>query len=353
MAKLNTTIPFVARTITSLASKTPIICSKILTKELEIAPALREARMIAKKGVRTWDEIGKSSILPTEQRIISTNTLIDHFMNGEWLDNFTNVIKERLHGHKKVEIVFTRALEGGSLNLIPPAMAAKIQTHLASTLPDIEVAINKTIFQASKANRTSANNAATLLSRQQIFEGPVTKGTAYVLVDEHIEAGATIRALDNHIRSNGGHVAAISTLTKNPGSEFIHIKQETLDAIIYALSYVKERPVIGHNTRSLSNKTKEPLAALTDTLSPLGLKLETLTNMEGLAIVAHLSSDKQAFDKLLKKAGTNLEEFAKHGGDYIIDMLTLPPQQKTVAMLSSAIREDLGQNYRYMGSVRR
>jgi hypothetical protein len=345
-------IPFIERTVGAEVQAAPLVVKEILGHTAEAEPWVRTSRMIAKKGVSSWGDIGKVPPLPLQERIENTAKVVDRFMDGQWLENLTDTVKASLNGEKKVSLVFTRAYDEGSLNLIPPAMAAKAQRHLAEALPGVEVMIDKDIFQASKANRTSADTAATLLARQQIFEGKVTSGTHYVLLDEHIEAGATLANLENYIRSNGGKVAAIGTLTKNPGAEHMHILPQTLAAIDQAVrESVAGGAIVGKATEKLfEGKIRQQKKLLLDTLAGLGITPETLTNTEGLAVVAHLSKDKAAFDETLKAAGTNLEEYANYGGDYITKLLDLPLQQKTVEALAAGIQQDIQKNYHYVGT---
>lgn len=346
-------IPFATRAVAEAGHEVPIIAREILDIAAAATPEIRTSRMIAKKGVRSWGEIGEAEILPFSERVRHTTYVVDRFMNSQWLDDLTQAVRTNLGGKKKVSLVFTRAYEDGSLNLIPPAMAAKLRSHLVNALPEVEVSINDTIFQASKANRTGASNAATLLARQQIFEGDVAKDSAHILLDEHIEAGATLRGLEDYIRQRGGHVAAIAPLTKGPGGEHLHVLPETLTAIEHALNAATQEAAgaVGPATgKILAHRASAPHALLDKTLAQLGLKRETLTNTEGLAIVAHLSHDIAAFDQLLRHAGTNLEEFSQGGLNYISDLLDLSPKEKTVPALTAAIYQDIGTNYVYLGN---
>ena len=67
------------------------------------------------------------------------------------------------------------------------------------------------IVQASRVFHTGAKAIERLLLRPQ-FDGPVTAGTAYVLVDDVICLGGTLAELADYIQAGGGQVAAVVTL---------------------------------------------------------------------------------------------------------------------------------------------
>lgn len=67
------------------------------------------------------------------------------------------------------------------------------------------------IVQASRVFHTGAKAMERLLLRPQ-FDGPVTPGTAYVLVDDVTCLGCTLAELADYIQAAGGQVAAVITL---------------------------------------------------------------------------------------------------------------------------------------------
>ena len=71
------------------------------------------------------------------------------------------------------------------------------------------------IVQASRVFHTGAKAMERLLLRPQ-FDGPVTPGMAYVLVDDVTCLGGTLAELADYIQAAGGQVAAVITLV-NPG----------------------------------------------------------------------------------------------------------------------------------------
>jgi hypothetical protein len=67
------------------------------------------------------------------------------------------------------------------------------------------------IVQASRVFHTGAKAMERLLLRPQ-FDGPVTPGTAYCLVDDVTCLGGTLAELADYIQAGGGQVAAVITL---------------------------------------------------------------------------------------------------------------------------------------------
>ncbi len=67
------------------------------------------------------------------------------------------------------------------------------------------------IVQASRVFHTGAKAMERLLLRPQ-FDGPVTPGTAYVLVDDVTCLGGTLAELADYIQAAGGQVGVVITM---------------------------------------------------------------------------------------------------------------------------------------------
>lgn len=85
--------------------------------------------------------------------------------------------------------------------------------------------VESEIVQVSRVFHTGAKAMERLLLRPQ-FDGPVTAGTAYVLVDDVICLGGTLAELADYIQAGGGQVAAVVTLVS--AGQIKHLKPETL-----------------------------------------------------------------------------------------------------------------------------
>lgn len=87
-----------------------------------------------------------------------------------------------------------------------------IPLMLASACAEIlEGEVETEIVQASRVFHTGAKPMERLLLRPQ-FDGPVTAGTVYALVDDVTCLGGTLAELADTIQASGGQVAAVITL---------------------------------------------------------------------------------------------------------------------------------------------
>lgn len=88
------------------------------------------------------------------------------------------------------------------INMIPAAFAAKFSAA-GMTVEDDIIAI-------TNVSHTDASDVARL-SRRMRFEGNVTKGASYIILDDFITSGAELRDMRDYISSKGGNVVMITT----------------------------------------------------------------------------------------------------------------------------------------------
>jgi hypothetical protein len=88
----------------------------------------------------------------------------------------------------------------------------------------------KDIFQSNKPSRTNTGAPHRMLNRST-FDGLVTPGQDYLLVDDNVTLGGTLSDLRSYIESKGGHVIGATTLTGIRGGEILAPTKETLDAL--------------------------------------------------------------------------------------------------------------------------
>ena len=86
------------------------------------------------------------------------------------------------------------------------------------------------IVQTNVVGHTGSNGFWRL-ARQAEFEGKVTPGCEYVLVDDFVGMGGTLANLKGYIESNGGRVVAAVTLTGKPYSAKLTPLPQTLQAL--------------------------------------------------------------------------------------------------------------------------
>jgi hypothetical protein len=87
------------------------------------------------------------------------------------------------------------------------------------------------IVQTSRAYHTGANAMARMIARPT-FEGPVEAGQRYVLVDDVGVMGNTLAELANHIRSNGGQVAGVTTLVHRSPLEYYAADPDAISQLV-------------------------------------------------------------------------------------------------------------------------
>lgn len=111
------------------------------------------------------------------------------------------------------------ALEKSGTNKLPFAYANyfhengfEIETH---------------IFQNVKTYHTGDNTLKRIENRVR-FIGEVQKGKDYILIDDHVDFGGTLRDLKDYIETNGGKVVAFSSLTSINQNVRISLSKETI-----------------------------------------------------------------------------------------------------------------------------
>jgi hypothetical protein len=106
--------------------------------------------------------------------------------------------------HPRAMLVPVHAQEATGKNKLPLALAK--YTSRFSGLP-----IVTNIVQTNETRHTDAGPLERLL-RQPEFDGPVTPGQEYILVDDVATTGATLQALREYLESHGGKVVDATTL---------------------------------------------------------------------------------------------------------------------------------------------
>ncbi len=74
--------------------------------------------------------------------------------------------------------------------------------------------IETNVVQISKVYHTGAKDIRRFINRAR-FTGQVQKDREYILIDDHIDSGSTLRDFKDYIETNGAKVVAFSTLTGN------------------------------------------------------------------------------------------------------------------------------------------
>lgn len=99
-------------------------------------------------------------------------------------------------------VAYIHRRHGDGINMIPAAYAAKFSA-MGMTVEDDIIAV-------TDVKHTNASDIARL-GRRMRFEGEVTKGADYILLDDFITSGAELRDMRDYISSKGGNVVMITT----------------------------------------------------------------------------------------------------------------------------------------------
>lgn len=120
-------------------------------------------------------------------------------------------------------LVSVHAEEAVGVNAIPEVMADMLAKILGWELEQF-------VVQANVVNHTGANGFARM-ARQAIFEGEITPGRHYLIVDDFIGQGGTIANLRGHIMQQGGSVIGATVLTGKDYSAILALDSNRLNAL--------------------------------------------------------------------------------------------------------------------------
>jgi len=127
-----------------------------------------------------------------------------------------------LSGRRPI-LASVHAYESEGVNAIPEAFAEELAVRLG-------LQIDSGIVQTNVVSHTGANGYGRL-ARQPVFEGEVSAGAEYVLVDDFVGQGGTLANLRGYIEVNGGKVLAAVTLTGQGRSAKLALEKSKLDEL--------------------------------------------------------------------------------------------------------------------------
>ena len=158
----------------------PSVFSNALYKELKRDNDLENLRLKAKAGDRD-----------------AADELVHEIADYEMIRNLKETFPDAI-------VAPVIAEEASGNNQVPYAYA--------NLLRENGFEIDTNIIQSVRSHHTGANSIKRFTNRVR-FDGEVQKGKSYILVDDHIDYGGTLRDFKDYIEANGGKVLAFSTLT--------------------------------------------------------------------------------------------------------------------------------------------
>lgn len=138
-------------------------------------------------------------------------------------DVFDDALPDRLIalvGDRQPMLVSAHAYEREGVNAIPEVLADVMAAKLGWR-------VDGGVVQINVVTHTGADGFARL-ARQPAFDGVVTAGAEYVMVDDFVGMGGTLANLRGHIESHGGRVLAAVVLTGKPHSAKLRLSVERL-----------------------------------------------------------------------------------------------------------------------------
>ncbi len=141
--------------------------------------------------------------------------LVTDVFHSDGTDKFKALLCER-----KPILISAHAMEGEGVNAIPEAYAEELAELLG--LP-----VESGIIQMNTVGHTGSDGFGRL-ARQPFFDGEVTEGQEYLIVDDFIGMGGTIANLRGFIELKGGFVIGATALTGKPYSSKIALEHDTL-----------------------------------------------------------------------------------------------------------------------------
>lgn len=181
--------------------------------------------------VRTpWGDFPDVYIIETDEQSFRRHPGYDAAKSGD-LDAALALVRAYVtpdHVHRigafgsgePLTIVAVHAVEGNSVNVIPEVYAAFLAEMLCW---DTETGI----VQQNRVGHTKSSGFHRLAT-PALFDGPVTRGQRYLLVDDFIGQGGTLVNLKGYVEANGGFAVSATVMAGKAHSARLKLQQSTL-----------------------------------------------------------------------------------------------------------------------------
>ena len=271
-----------------------------------------------------------------DDRIRAALWVVDQLLTDDHVQELAEHLYEQLDGRKNktINILRNQVAEAGdvSYNFLSPTydeiLIEKLDDYFKENYPEDNVRFDmKTALRLNDTLRVYSTPVERLARLPFIDTDdlmPKVDGEMILIADEHVQSAGMSSTLFSLSKELGGEVLGITTLTSHPTTQDISLSPEVRDMVIdYA----------NHTT------DQDGAEVLENTLNTLGLSLDTITNREGLYILALLmdGEDKEQFDEFiaLEKSLSEGIEVVESVEDNVRRALTDTPL--TVYMLKEQI----------------
>jgi hypothetical protein len=131
-------------------------------------------------------------------------------------------VKELAERFPNAIVAFPHAEEASGKNKIPAIYAVAFEAE--------GLKIAEEIIQSVKPHHTGSDKISRFVRRAR-YDGEVVSGREYIIVDDHVTMGGTLRDLKDYIESKGGKVVAVSTITASAGGTKLVPDAEQINAL--------------------------------------------------------------------------------------------------------------------------
>lgn len=232
-----------------------------------------------------------------EDRIKAAKWVVDQLLTDEHVGELAEHLHKRLDGrtNQTVTILRNQVAEAGdvSYNFLSPTydemLIEKLKDYFADHYPEDQIDFDmQTALRLNDTLRvysTPVERLARLPFIDTEDLSPKVDGKLVLIADEHVQSAGMTSTLFSLSKQLGAEVMGITTLTSHPTTQDISLSPEVRDLVI---DYANET-------------SKDGAETLEDTLETLGLSLGTISNREGLYILALLmdGEEKDQFDQLV------------------------------------------------------
>ncbi len=260
-----------------------------------------------------------------EDRIKASEWVINQLLTDEHVSELAEHLHERLDGrtNQTITILRNQVAEGGdvSYNFLSPTydeiLIEKLNNYFENNYPEDQVDFDmKTALRLNDTLRVYSTPVERLARLPFIDTEDLSSkvdGQLVLIADEHVQSAGMTSTLFSLSKQLGGEVMGITTLTSHPTTQDIALSAEVRDTVI-----------------DFANQTTDDGSEiLEETLETLGLSFDTISNREGLYILALLmdGEDKDQFDQFidLEKRLAQGVEVIEGVEDNVRRALTEPP----------------------------
>ena len=202
-----------------------------------------------------------SNLIERAEQVVAA---IDKWGGVDAVSNRIDLIDEYLHGER--------------INMIPAAYAAKFSA--------IGMKVEHDIIAITDVSHTNASDIARISKRMR-YEGNVTQGADYILLDDFITSGAELRDMRDYIQSKGGNVVAMTTLGHGSYGKLsdIRISEQCVESL-------KQNGITDKELRKYGIASEIGCLTLSE-----GAKLVRLVNSRAKAAAARINQGVPAADR--------------------------------------------------------